>query len=262
VLTSLFGYKGVGTGKRRTRSIVCSLDDDVGARDWFTFLVRYLPRDGGLGKGCERDEEEEDGKGLGHNCLFREYTGKKGRMGGVGAGGITEVWVEGDGVWFSGLFVLGSRLFRGDTRRSAEIRGVEMQDSELTSKVIAAALKVHRGLGPGLLESAYRVCLTHELGLSGLLVESEKPMPIVYDTIRLDHGYRMDLVVNNKLVVEIKTVEEISPVHFAQLLTYLRLGNYPYGLLINFHEKLLKDGIRRLINSPRNSALLRESPRN
>jgi GxxExxY protein len=165
-------------------------------------------------------------------------------------------------IWFSGRFLPDVELFRGDTRSIEEIRRVEMQDPDLTSKVIAAALKVHRQLGPGLLESAYRVCLTHELTGSGLFVETEKPMPIVYDTIRLDHGYRMDLLVENKLVVEIKTVEEISRVHFAQLLTYLRLGNYPYGLLINFHEKLLKNGLRRLINSPRNSALPRESPRN
>jgi GxxExxY protein len=128
--------------------------------------------------------------------------------------------------------------------------------------VIEAALKVHRKLGPGLLESAYRVCLTHELTKGGMFVEIEKPMPIVYDTVRLDHGYRMDLVVENRLVVEVKTVEAISPVHLAQVLTYLKLGNYPYGLLINFNVNLLKEGIRRLINSPRNSALLREPPCN
>ena len=136
-----------------------------------------------------------------------------------------------------------------------------MQDPELTSKVIEAALKVHSHLGPGLLESAYREILAYELNKRGLFVEREKPMPIVYESIRLDHGYRMDLVVEKKLVVEIKTVEGINPVHLAQVLTYLKLGNYPYGLLINLQVTLLKNGLKRLINSPRSSAPPRETPR-
>ena len=137
-----------------------------------------------------------------------------------------------------------------------------MQDPELTSRVIEAAIKVHSHLGPGLLESAYREILYYELTKRRLFVEKEKPMPIVYESVRLDHGYRMDLVVEKKLVVEIKTVEAINPVHLAQVLTYLKLGGYPYGLLINFQVTLLKNGIKRLINSPRSSAPPRETPRN
>src|SRR5690349_15034963 len=105
-----------------------------------------------------------------------------------------------------------------------------MQGSELTEKIIGSALKVHRKLGPGLLESTYRECLVHELRALGLFIEREKPMPIVYETIRLDYGYRIDIVVEKTVVIELKTVEAISPVHSAQTLTYMKLGNYPYGL--------------------------------
>ncbi|MBL7849481.1 MAG: GxxExxY protein [Cyclobacteriaceae bacterium] len=126
-------------------------------------------------------------------------------------------------------------------------------DNELTSKVIKCAIDVHRALGPGLLESAYRECLYFELKLLCLHVEKEKPMPIVYKEVRLDHGYRIDLLVENKLVVELKTVECFTVVHFAQVLTYLKFGNYPLGLLINFDVSLLKDGIKRVINAPRTS---------
>lgn len=122
-------------------------------------------------------------------------------------------------------------------------------DNELTSKVIKCAMDVHRVLGPGLLESAYRECLEYELVSSGFYVIKEKPMPIVYKEIRLDHGYRMDLLVENRIVLELKTVEFLTNVHFAQLLTYLRLGNYPLGLLINFNVNLLKDGIKSVINT-------------
>lgn len=125
-----------------------------------------------------------------------------------------------------------------------------MVDNELTSNVIKCAIEVHRKLGPGLLESAYRECLYYELTLVSLKVEKEKPMPIIYKEVKLDHGYRMDLLIENKLVVEIKTVECFTDVHFAQVLTYLRLGNYSLGLLINFHVALLKYGIKRIINSP------------
>ena len=126
-------------------------------------------------------------------------------------------------------------------------------DNELTSKVIKCAIDVHRALGPGLLESAYRECLYYELKLLSLHVEKEKPMPIVYKEVRLDHGYRIDLLVENNLVVELKTVECFTDVHFAQVLTYLKFGNYPLGLLINFDVSLLKDGIKRVINTPRTS---------
>ena len=124
-------------------------------------------------------------------------------------------------------------------------------DNKLTEKIIGAAISVHRILGPGLLESAYQECLLFELKEIGLEVEKEKAMPIVYKDIKLDHGYRIDLLVENKIVIELKTVECFTDVHFAQILTYMKLGNYPLGLLINFHTKLLKNGIKRFINSPK-----------
>lgn len=111
------------------------------------------------------------------------------------------------------------------------------------------AIEVHKALGPGLLESAYCECLRYEIYNYGLSVEIQKPLPIVYKNIKLEHGYRLDLLVENKLVVELKTVESFTDVHFAQILTYLKLGNYPLGLLINFHTKTLKEGIRRFINT-------------
>jgi GxxExxY protein len=123
-----------------------------------------------------------------------------------------------------------------------------MSENEISNKVIGHAIEVHKTLGPGLLESAYQECLCFDLIKSGLYVEREKPMPIIYTEVKLDHGYRIDLLVENKLVIEIKTVECFTDVHTAQILTYLRLGNYKLGLLINFHVTLLKDGIKRIIN--------------
>jgi GxxExxY protein len=123
-----------------------------------------------------------------------------------------------------------------------------MSENELSGKVIGAAIAIHRTLGPGLLESAYRECLCYKLRASGCKVEKEKSMPIVYEGIKLDHGYRMDLLIENSLVVEIKTVETLTDVHLAQVLTYLRLGNYHLGLLINFQVDLLKNGLQRVIN--------------
>jgi GxxExxY protein len=123
-------------------------------------------------------------------------------------------------------------------------------ESKLTEKIIGAAIEVHRTLGPGLLESAYQECLLFELKSHGLKVEKEKALPIVYKDIKLDHGYRIDLLVENKIVLELKTVESLTDVHTAQILTYLKLGNYPVGLLINFHTKLLKNGLKRYINTP------------
>ncbi|MDY7395955.1 GxxExxY protein [Aureibaculum sp. 2210JD6-5] len=124
-----------------------------------------------------------------------------------------------------------------------------MVNNELTEKIIGAAIEVHRSLGPGLLESAYKECLFFELISRNLIVEKEKPLPIVYKDVKLDHGYRIDLLVENKIVLELKTVEFLNDVHEAQMLTYLKLGNFPIGLLINFHTKLLKNGLRRFINS-------------
>ena len=123
-----------------------------------------------------------------------------------------------------------------------------MTEDEISNKVIGCAIDVHRSLGPGLLESAYRTCLYHELTDIGFYVEQEKPMPIVYKNVRLDHGYRIDLLIESKVVVEIKTVEVFTDVHTAQVLTYLRLGNYKLGILINLHTALLKNGIKRIIN--------------
>lgn len=123
-------------------------------------------------------------------------------------------------------------------------------NNTLTQKIIGAAIEVHKTLGPGLLESAYQECLLFELKKIGLEVKKEIALPIVYKEIKLDHGYRIDLLVENKIVIELKTVECFTDVHFAQILTYMKLGNYPLGLLINFHIKLLKNGVKRFINTP------------
>ena len=122
-----------------------------------------------------------------------------------------------------------------------------MTENELSKIIIGKAIEVHKSLGPGLLESAYQECLYYELQQEGLKVEKEKPMPIIYKEIELNHGYRLDLLVENKVVVEIKTADAIIDVHEAQVLTYIRLGNYKLGLLINFHVTRLKDGIKRVI---------------
>jgi GxxExxY protein len=123
-----------------------------------------------------------------------------------------------------------------------------MNLNEVTRIVIGLAIKVHTKLGPGLLESAYKECLYYELLKNGLIVEKEKPMPLIYEEVRLDIGYRMDLLINDNLVIEVKSVEGLMPVHWAQTLTYMKLGNYKLGLLINFNVFRLKDGIKRLVN--------------
>lgn len=121
------------------------------------------------------------------------------------------------------------------------------RENKISNDIIGCAIEVHKILGPGLLESAYQTCLMHELRSKGLVVASEIPMPVVYKDIKLDHGYRIDLLVENRVVIEIKTVEAFTDVHLAQVLTYLKLGNYKLGLLINFHTSLLKQGIKRII---------------
>jgi GxxExxY protein len=123
-----------------------------------------------------------------------------------------------------------------------------MTENEISNKIIGCAIEVYKQLGPGLLESAYQECLLYELKISGLEVQKEKPMPIIYKEIKLDHGYRIDLLVENKVVIEIKTVEVLNDVHTAQVLTYLKLGNYKLGLLLNFQVSVLKNGIKRIIN--------------
>jgi len=124
-----------------------------------------------------------------------------------------------------------------------------MTEDELSNIVIGCGIYVHKALGPGLLESAYKECLFYKLVQSGLYVEKEKPMPLVFEIVRLDVGYRIDLLAENKLVIEIKSVEALTDVHLAQTLTYLKLGHYKLGLLMNFNVLKLKDGIKRVINS-------------
>lgn len=122
-----------------------------------------------------------------------------------------------------------------------------MSENELSKIILGKAIEVHRMLGPGLLESAYQECLYYELINKGLTVEKQKVLPIIYKEIKLDHGYRIDLLVENKVVIELKTVEFLNDVHTAQILTYMKLGNYKLGLLLNFNVKLLKEGIKRFI---------------
>lgn len=124
-----------------------------------------------------------------------------------------------------------------------------MTENELSKIVFDSALKIHQKLGPGLLESAYEECLFYELKKTGLSVEKQKSLPLIYDEIRLDVGYRVDIIIENKLILEIKSVESLTDVHFAQLLTYLKLTNCKLGLLINFNVVLIKNGIRRIVNN-------------
>ena len=124
----------------------------------------------------------------------------------------------------------------------------KMHLNELSGLIIGMAMEVHTSLGPGLLESCYKECLYYKIGKPGIYVEKEKPMPLVFEGIKLECGYRIDLLIENKLVVEIKSVEAINDIHLAQTLTYLKLGYYKLGLLMNFNVVKLKDGIKRVIN--------------
>lgn len=119
--------------------------------------------------------------------------------------------------------------------------------NRITREVIGAAIEVHRCLGPGLLESAYHECLARELLVSGIPFRKERPLPLEYKGIRLECGYKVDLLVANAVVIEVKSIEAIAPIHEAQLLTYLRIGGWNVGLLINFNVAVLKDGIRRWV---------------
>jgi GxxExxY protein len=134
-----------------------------------------------------------------------------------------------------------------------------MTDYELTQRVIGCAMKVHSALGPGLLESAYKECLCFELTRAGLFAEKEKPMPLVYSKVRLDCGYRVDIMVERRLILEIKAVEAINDVHLAQVLTYLKLADLRLGLIMNFHVLHLRNGIRRVVNKYDDSASSAES---
>ncbi len=124
-----------------------------------------------------------------------------------------------------------------------------MSEDEISRKIIGCAISVHRELGPGLLESSYMACLHFELLQAGLFVEREKPVPLIYKDIKLDCGYRIDLLVEKKVVIEGKAVEGLNDIHLAQVLTQLKLSNYKLGLLINFNVIRLKDGIRRIVNN-------------
>jgi len=123
-----------------------------------------------------------------------------------------------------------------------------MEINQITAIIIKNAIKVHKALGPGLLESAYKECLAYELLNDGMFVEKEKALPLIYENVHLECGYRIDLLVERKVVIETKSVEALADIHTAQILTYLKLSNCKIGLLINFNVPILKDGIRRCIN--------------
>jgi GxxExxY protein len=119
---------------------------------------------------------------------------------------------------------------------------------QISRRIIGAAIEVHRHLGPGLLESAYQSCLVFELRQQGFRVDEQKPLPVTYREVRLDCGYRLDLVVEDEIIVEVKAIEKLLPIHDAQILSYLRLSNKKIGLLMNFHVPVLKDGLKRIVN--------------
>jgi len=122
-----------------------------------------------------------------------------------------------------------------------------MEINDITHEILDAAYKVHTALGPGFLESAYKACLAYELKKKGLKIEVEKPVPLIYEEVKLEYGYRIDILVEEKVVIELKTVDSFNDVHIAQVLTYLRFAEKKIGLLINFNVKSLKAGIKRLI---------------
>ncbi len=132
------------------------------------------------------------------------------------------------------------------TAENAE--NAEMDLNEVTEQIIAAAITVHRALGPGLLESTYETCLAHELGQRRLRVERQKALPVIYKGVRIDRGYRLDLLVERQVIVELKAVTQVEPIHEAQVLSYLRLSGCQVGLLITFHVRRLTRGVRRLVN--------------
>jgi GxxExxY protein len=119
---------------------------------------------------------------------------------------------------------------------------------QISRRIIGAAIEVHRHLGPGLLESAYELCLVFELRQRGLRVDEQKPLPVTYKDVKLDCGYRLDLLVEDEVIVEVKAIEKLLPIHDAQLISYLRLAHKKVGLLLNFHVSVLKDGLKRIVN--------------
>jgi GxxExxY protein len=150
-------------------------------------------------------------------------------------------------VFFLSLF--GERPKRKYPRPFGQKRKEQIMDiNQLSSKIIGAAIEVHKALGPGLLESSYQKCLCHELRLRGISYENEKPLPLVYKGEKLDCAYQMDLVVENAIIVELKSCEKLEPIHEAQLLTYLKLSDLTLGLLLNFNVPVMRDGIKRIVN--------------
>lgn len=142
-----------------------------------------------------------------------------------------------------------TRSFLKVGEKMFELSKEENVINQITEKIIGCAIEVHKGLGPGLLESAYEECLCFELNQIGLKFERQVPLPVVYKGVKLDCGYRMDIVVENLVIVEIKAVVSIIPVHEAQLLSYLKLYNKKVGLLMNFHVPILKKGLKRIVNN-------------
>jgi GxxExxY protein len=126
---------------------------------------------------------------------------------------------------------------------------MDLTENQIAKIIVDKSFKVHRNLGPGLLESSYEKCLYHELRKTGLFVERQKEMPLLYDRIKLDIGYRVDMILNKKVIIEIKAVEKLTNVHIAQLLTYLKLSGCKLGILINFNSDLIKKGIKRIVNN-------------
>ena len=124
-----------------------------------------------------------------------------------------------------------------------------MSENEISSKIIGAAIEVHKQLGPGLLESTYETCLAYELNQMGLDVKQQQALPVVYKEVKLDAGYRIDLLIENKVIIEIKSVEALADIHTAQLLTYLKLKDLKLGLLINFNSVRVVDGLKRIVNN-------------
>jgi GxxExxY protein len=131
------------------------------------------------------------------------------------------------------------------TEKTQRLRRIVMETNEITRKIIGCAIEVHKHLGPGLLESAYEECMMFELKDSGLNVRSQKPIPIIYKENKLDYGYRIDILVEDSVLIELKSVETLNPVHEAQILTYMKFAGIKTGLLINFNVKMLRNGLRR-----------------
>lgn len=133
-------------------------------------------------------------------------------------------------------------------------RDAEKNLNAITDRIIGACIEIHRQLGPGLLESAYEECLCYELAQHGLEFERQKPLPVIYKGVKLDCGYRLDIVVDAAIILELKTVEKLLPIHEAQLLTYLKLTGLTLGLLLNFNVPVFKDGLKRIVNTFKDSS--------